>query len=204
MNGTRHTWFTVLIACTSFGQDFSALAQDGPAGITVPRVFQPFDQNVARCDTPPSLNKALGFAQDNEREFIQGIARGLAMAAKDRGLAFSVSIANNDAARMIEQVEGFRSARAGGLVVAPVDPASLAPALRRMIWKGAYVGAVVPPPYLQSDVEVPEYQVEVEKRIDEVARFDRALNAIVHLRYYGSQTNVTSISAQNKFFGKIR
>ena len=26
MNGTRHTWFTVLIACTSFGQDFSALA----------------------------------------------------------------------------------------------------------------------------------------------------------------------------------
>ena len=58
------------------------------------------------------------------------------MAAKDRGLAFSVSIANNDAAKMIEQVEGFRSARTGGLVVAPVDPASLAPALRRMIWKG--------------------------------------------------------------------
>ena len=29
--------------------------------------------------------------------------------------------------------------------------------------------------YLQSDVEVPSYQVEAEKRIDEVARFDRAL-----------------------------
>ena len=29
--------------------------------------------------------------------------------------------------------------------------------------------------YLQSDVEVPSYQVEPEKRIDEVARFDRAL-----------------------------
>jgi phosphotransferase system enzyme I (PtsI) len=29
--------------------------------------------------------------------------------------------------------------------------------------------------YLQSDVEVPGYQVEPEKRIDEVARFDRAL-----------------------------
>ena len=156
MNGTRHTWFTVLIACTIFGQDFSALAQEGPAGITVPRVFPPFDRNVARCDTPPSLNKALGFAQDNEREFIQGIARGLAMAAKDRGLAFTVSIANNDAARMIEQVEGFRSARAGGLVVAPVDPASLAPALRRMIWKGAYVGAVVPPP-ATSLLNAPQY-----------------------------------------------
>jgi phosphotransferase system enzyme I (PtsI) len=29
--------------------------------------------------------------------------------------------------------------------------------------------------YLQSDVEVPSYEVEAEKRIDEVARFDRAL-----------------------------
>ena len=29
--------------------------------------------------------------------------------------------------------------------------------------------------YVQSDVEVPSYQVEAEKRIDEVARFDRAL-----------------------------
>jgi phosphotransferase system enzyme I (PtsI) len=29
--------------------------------------------------------------------------------------------------------------------------------------------------YLQSDIEVPSYQVEAEKRIDEVARFDRAL-----------------------------
>jgi ribose transport system substrate-binding protein len=57
---------------------------------------------------------------------------------------------------MIEQVEGFRSARAGGLVVAPVDPASLAPALRRMIWKGAYVGAVVPPP-ATSLLNAPQY-----------------------------------------------
>ncbi len=31
--------------------------------------------------------------------------------------------------------------------------------------------------YIQSDVEVPSYQVEPEKRIDEVARFDRALLA---------------------------
>ena len=31
--------------------------------------------------------------------------------------------------------------------------------------------------YLQTDVEVPSYQVEPEKRIDEVARFDRALVA---------------------------
>ncbi len=81
---------------------------------------------------------------------------GLALAAKDRGLSFSASIANNDAGKMVEQVDGFRSARTGGLVVAPVDPASMAPALRRMIWQGSYVGAVVPPP-ATSLLNAPQY-----------------------------------------------
>jgi len=78
------------------------------------------------------------------------------MAAKDRGLSFSASIADNDAGKMVAQVDGFRSERTGGLVVAPVDPASLAPALRKMIWQGAYVGAVVPPP-ATSLLNAPQY-----------------------------------------------
>ncbi len=78
------------------------------------------------------------------------------MAANDRGLSFSTSIADNDAVKMVEQVDGFRAARTGGLVVAPVDPASLAPALRRTIWQGAYVGAVVPPP-ATSLLNAPQY-----------------------------------------------
>jgi ribose transport system substrate-binding protein len=78
------------------------------------------------------------------------------MAAKDRGLSFSVSVASNDPRKMIDQVEGFRSARVGGLVVAPVDPASLAPVLRRVIWQGTYVGAVVPPP-ATSVLNAPQY-----------------------------------------------
>jgi len=78
------------------------------------------------------------------------------MAAKDRGLSFSASVADNSAEKMIEQVDGFRDARTGGLVVAPVDPAALAPALRRMIWQGAYVGAVVPPP-ATSLLNAPQY-----------------------------------------------
>jgi len=156
MNHIRNTWLVALITCTIVTHDLSVLAQEGPAGITVPRVFRPFDRNAVSCSSPPSLNKSLAFAQDNEREFIQGIARGLAMAAKDRGLTFSASIADNDAAKMIQQVEGFRSARTGGLVVAPVDPASLAPALRRIMWQGAYVGAVVPPP-ATSLLNAPQY-----------------------------------------------
>ncbi|WP_338025199.1 sugar ABC transporter substrate-binding protein [Bradyrhizobium betae] len=102
------------------------------------------------------MNKSLAFAQDNDREFVKGIARGLAMAAKDRGLSFSALVADNNAEKMIGQVDGFRDARTGGLVVAPVDPASLAPALRKMIWQGAYVGAVVPPP-ATSLLNAPQY-----------------------------------------------
>nr|MBA2402795.1 sugar ABC transporter substrate-binding protein [Bradyrhizobium sp.] len=130
--------------------------QEGPGGITVPRVFPPFDRNAAVCSPPPSLSKTLAFAQDNEREFIQGVGRGLSMAAKDRGLSYSKSVAQNDGTKMIEQVEGFRSSKTGALVVAPVDPATLAPALRRMIWQGAYVGAVVPPP-ATSLLNAPQY-----------------------------------------------
>ncbi|MBR1154403.1 substrate-binding domain-containing protein, partial [Bradyrhizobium sp. JYMT SZCCT0428] len=135
---------------------WQAAAQEGPGGITVPRVFPPFDQNAPACSSPPSLSKTLAFAQDNEREFIQGVGRGLSMAAKDRGLAYASTVAENDGNRMIEQVESVRSSNIGALVVAPVDPASLAPALRRVIWQGAYVGAVVPPP-ATSLLNAPQY-----------------------------------------------
>ena len=95
---------------------------------------------------PPNLQKVLGFAQDNERQFIQGVSRGLALAAKDRGLEYRVALARNDGAKMIEQVQGFLRAGVGAMVTAPVDPPSLAKSLQQMMWAGAYVGAVVPPP----------------------------------------------------------
>ena len=55
-----------------------ANAQDGPPGITTPTVFAPFDPKAPACSPPPGLNKVLAFAQDNEREFMQGVDRGLA------------------------------------------------------------------------------------------------------------------------------
>jgi ribose transport system substrate-binding protein len=131
-------------------------AQEGPSGITVPRVFPPFDRNAAKCAQPPGLNKTLAFAQDNQRQFIEGVGRSLAMAAKDRGLAYSASVAENDGVKMIGQVEAFLASRTGGIVVAPVDPASLAPMLRKVIWGGFYVGAVVPPP-ATSLLNAPQY-----------------------------------------------
>ena len=55
--------------------------------------------------------KVLAFAQDNEREFMQGVDHGLAKAAADRGLEYRRATANNDAAKMVEQVQLFLASR---------------------------------------------------------------------------------------------
>lgn len=134
----------------------TALAQEGPPGLTTPVVLPPFDPAAASCSPPPGLEKVLAFAQDNEREFMMGVGRGLAAAAKDRGLAYQLELASNDAARMIEQVKALRAEKAGAVVAAPVDPLSMAPVLQQLIWSGAYVGTVVPPPAV-SLLNAPQY-----------------------------------------------
>jgi ribose transport system substrate-binding protein len=146
----------VLSVCVLAGAAGFATAQDGPPGISVPTVFPPFDRAAPACSTPPGLNKVLAFAQDNERQFMQGVNRGLSMAARDRGLEYRVALASNDPKRMIEQVQNFRASRVGALVAAPVDPPSLSRSLQEIIWSGGYVGAVVPPP-ATSLLNAPQY-----------------------------------------------
>jgi ribose transport system substrate-binding protein len=87
---------------------------------------------------------------------MQGVARGLAAAAMDRGLEYEVALANNDPNKMIEQVQGFLSGKAGAVVAAPVDPPSLGHSLQQVIWAGGYVGTVVPPP-ATSILNAPQY-----------------------------------------------
>ena len=131
-------------------------AQQGPQGITTPTVFPPFDSSAAPCRAPSGLKKVLAFAQDNQREFMQGVARGLALAAKDRGLDYRVAIADNDPAKQVEQLRLLLTAKTGGVVAAPVDPASISHGLQEIIWAGSYVGAVVPPP-ATSLLNAPQY-----------------------------------------------
>jgi ribose transport system substrate-binding protein len=87
---------------------------------------------------------------------MQGVAAGLALAARDRGLEYRIAQANNDAARMTDQVRSFLDSRVGALVVAPVDSPALTPVLKQVIWSGAYVGTVVPPP-ATSLLNAPQY-----------------------------------------------
>ena len=131
-------------------------AADGPPGITKPTVFAPFNSKAPACSPPPGLAKVLAFAQDNEREFMQGVDHGLAAAAKDRGLEYRRALANNDAAKEVEQVQLFLASKVGGIVVAQVDPASLSHSLQEVMWAGAYVGTIVPPP-ATSLLNAPQY-----------------------------------------------
>jgi ribose transport system substrate-binding protein len=138
------------------GSAAEASAQEGLPGITVPVVLPPFDRQAPACATPTGLTRVLAFAQDNERKFMQGVALGLALAAKDRGLEYQAAQANNDPAMMIGQVQHFLNAKVGALVAAPIDAPSLTHSLQQVIWSGAYVGTVVPPPAI-SLLNAPQY-----------------------------------------------
>jgi ribose transport system substrate-binding protein len=129
------------LACLG-GAAFAA----GGDGLSKPVKLPAYDPAKPSCSAPASLQRKLVFVQDNDREFMQGAGRGLAAAARARGLRYGVAFANNDPALMIKQVGGIATDKTGAIVVAPIDPPSLAPALKKVIAAGAYVGAIVPPP----------------------------------------------------------
>jgi len=133
----------VALMCLA-GASFAA----GGEGLTTPVKLPTYDAARAPCKAPTAvgLQKRLVFVQDNKREFMQGVGRGLEAAARARGLAYGVAFADNDPVLMIRQVSGIATDKTGAIVVAPIDPPSLAPALKKVIGGGAYVGAIVPPP----------------------------------------------------------
>lgn len=133
-----------------------SMAQTGPAGITTPTVFAPFDAKAPRCTPPVGLEKVLAFAQDNQREFMQGVHLGLALAARARGLDYRQLLADSDDARQLEQVRALAAAKAGGVVASPVNAANLAQGLQQVMWTGGYVSTVVAPP-ATSLLNAPQY-----------------------------------------------
>ncbi|MEO6014151.1 MAG: sugar ABC transporter substrate-binding protein [Devosia sp.] len=123
-----------------------ALADDRPQGITEPQILAPFNPYAASCMVPPGLDRSLGFAQDNNRQFIEGVGFGLAQAAKDRGLSYEAHSANNDAVAQAADIRSFVERKFGAVISPPVDVFQVAPALQEVIWSGGYVATVVPPP----------------------------------------------------------
>lgn len=124
----------------------SASFAGGGEGLAKPVKLPAFDAARAPCSAPAGFKKKLVFVQDNRREFMQGVGRGLEAAARARGLGYSVAFANNDPALMIRQLGDILTDKTGAIVVAPIDPPSLTQSLKKVIGAGTYVGAIVPPP----------------------------------------------------------
>jgi ribose transport system substrate-binding protein len=161
MGRSRSAKFIPLRLLVTFGVlavDATALrAQSASPGITNPTVFAPFNVNAPSCRKPSGLKKMLAFAQDNQRDFMEGVGSGLAKAAEDRGLEYRLVLANNDSAKQADQLRQFLDTKIGGLVASPVNSASLSRSLQELIWAGSYVGTIVPPP-ATSLLNAPQYQ----------------------------------------------
>src|ERR1035441_2775739 len=98
-NPHKMPWFQLVLLAAAIalaGSARQAAAQEGPPRITRPVVLPPFDRRAPACTAPTGLTKLLAFAQDNERNFMQGVAQGLSLAAKNRGLEYQVSHAKNN------------------------------------------------------------------------------------------------------------
>jgi ribose transport system substrate-binding protein len=143
---------TTMLRRTAIGSLLALGAGAGAAfasagdGLTAPVKLPAYDPGRPACKAPVGLQRKLVFVQDNTRDFMQGVGRGLDAAARARGLRYGVALANNDAALMIKQVGDIVADRTGAIVVAPIHPPSLAPALKQVFGAGAYVGAIVAPP----------------------------------------------------------
>lgn len=156
----------------------SAAAQDQvdvPQGLTDPVVLEPFVPRRELCAVPSGLTPSLVFVQDNRREFMEEVGAGLARAAMDRGLSYDNLVAEDDAQRMIDDAAQLLQDGIGAIVVAPVNPRSLAPTLQALIARGVYVGAVVPPPavtilnapqYLTGKILANEAATYIEEKLD--------------------------------------
>ena len=134
-----------------------SFAQDGPPGLTEPTVFAPFDPNAPACSPPPGLDKVLAFAQDNEREFMQGVDHGSGRGRQ--GSRAGISPCRSPTTmrpRWSSRYSSSSPQRSAAVVAAPVDPASLSHSLQEIMWAGGYVGTIVPPP-ATSLLNAPQY-----------------------------------------------
>ena len=123
-----------------------AQVQEGAPGITKRTVFRPFDANAPRCGAPADLRRVLTFVQENEREFLQGLDHGLSLAAGDRGLAYSRVVVDDDVGKAVAQLRLLRAAKGGAVVATSSDATAISRGLQEVIWSGAFVGTVMPPP----------------------------------------------------------
>lgn len=135
-----------LIATMSLAMAAMAMAQEGPPGITQRTSFPAFNPKAPSCSLPRGLLRKLAFVQENDRDFLQGVNHGLALAAQDRNLPYERTLTDSDVPKAIAQMQAFIAQRVGALVGTSSDPVAVHDTLQQAIWSGSFVGTVVPPP----------------------------------------------------------
>ena len=123
-----------------------AKVQVGAPGITKRTIFRTFNTHAPACHSPLGLRRALTYVQENERDFLQGLNHGLSLAAKDRGLEYNRVVVENDVAQAIEQLRLLKASKVGAVIGTSSDPIAVSHSLQEIIWSGAFVGTVIPPP----------------------------------------------------------
>ncbi len=124
-----------------------------------PPYSSPSIRMLPRAPRRPASSKVLAFAQDNEREFMQGVDHGL-------GDGRQGPRARNIAGRSANNERG-QDGRAGASFSSPPRsaPSSRRRSIRRrsshslqeVMWAGGYVGTIVPPP-ATSLLNAPQYE----------------------------------------------
>jgi hypothetical protein len=117
-----------------------AAAAAAAQGLTEPVVLAPFQPTEALCASPGDRTGEIVFARDNARDFMSGVASGLTLAARDRGLGFREVDAANDPGQQAAQVQRLAAESVGAVVAAPVDARALAPDLQRLLEAGGLRG----------------------------------------------------------------
>jgi len=143
---TQVAWTLTSLLLSLLISGSRAAAQEGPPGITDPTVFPAFNPSAPECSRPTGLTPVLAYVQENDREFLEGVNHGLSLAAAARGLEYRRVLADNDAPKAAAEIQTFLDAKVGALIATSSDPAVVSHNIQKVIWSGAFVGTIVPPP----------------------------------------------------------
>jgi ribose transport system substrate-binding protein len=105
----------------------------------------PFDPN-AKAGPPTGLPKRVAWANVSSAEFFLSLGSAIKQAAKSDGCDYVTAVADNDAAKNVDQMNQFIARGIGAMVVQPLDPASQTPVMQHAIDTGVGVMGLITSP----------------------------------------------------------
>jgi ribose transport system substrate-binding protein len=134
----------LLAACGS-SDDTSTAASKVQTVSAAKAGLAPFDPN-AKAGPPTGLPKRVAWANVSNAEFFLSLGSAIKDAAKTAGCDYVTAVADNDAAKNVDQMNQFIARGIGAMVVQPLDPASQTPVMQSAIDKGVGVMGLITSP----------------------------------------------------------